>query len=389
MSTTKEIVLNTATGSVSVEESNDSVFEYNLGDIVTAKINTGDKLSTLYSKGNSLNTISTLSSTETTLPVSLEDLPTASKSKVETRPVTNSSTVYLGKYGSAIHFGPGDIVGNGHLVGVFGLTDNKSTGTVAGAYGVEGRIHASNGHQTFTASMTAAVQGQSEGAGGTIGIHTDYYSPLLSDHSHIVVKYCLLNSDPNKILKTEGNIEMPGGRVIPRNRVGVAASRYYPIEGVNALYAGTALTRGVLWACPLVVHDTATYTRIGFTLGTGIASNTARLGIYKDNAGVPDSLVLDAGTVTCDPGDVGTREITISQKLFPGIYWVCIQSEGGASDPAITWAGVNAYNIVGMLSPTSNDTVAFVGNTGALPASFGSASFGGGGFSPFLWLRVI
>lgn len=326
----------------------------------------------------------------TTLPPSLDDLPNARRSVVEARPATDSTCVYVGTLNGAYHYGPADIVGVGHLVGAFGITDNRAPGTaVAAAFAVEGRVHATTGHQAFTSAFTPAVQGQSEGAGGTIGIHTDYHSPELTDHDHINVRFCLINSDPNKPIKTAGVIDTPGGRLIPRSRVGAATGRYYPIEGVTGLYAGVPLGRGVVWAVPIVVPDRAVYTRIGFTLGSGIASCTARLGLYADAGGVPGDLILDAGTVSCGTGDVGAREVVIAQDLFPGLFWICIQAEGGAGDPAITWAGVNAWSVVGMSTPTAHDSAATIANTGALPASFGAASMTGAGFAPFMWLRVV
>lgn len=335
-------------------------------------------------------TLDVVASSSTTLPPSLDDLPHARRSVVEARPETDSGNVYVGTLNCAYHYGPADIIGVGHLVGAFGITDNRAPGTtVAAAFAVEGRVHATTGHQAFTAAFTPAVQGQSEGAGGTVGIHTDYFSPELTDHDHISVRFCLINFDPNKPIKTAGVVDTPGGRLIPRSRVGAAPGRYYPIEGVTALYANTPLGRGVAWAMPIVVPDRAVYTRVGFTLGVGVASCVARLGLFTDAAGAPADLILDAGSINCGTADVGAREIAIAQELFPGLYWICIQAEGGASDPSITWASVNAWSVLGMSNPTAHDSAATIANTGALPASFGAASMTGGGFAPFLWLRVV
>lgn len=340
--------------------------------------------------GGGAGAIDLVASGATTLPPSLDDLPAARRSVVESRPETDSGNVYVGTLNCAYHYGPADIVGVGHLVGAFGITDNRAPGTtVAAAFAVEGRVHASTGHQAFTSAFTPAVQGQSEGAAGTIGIHTDYHSPLLTDHAHIGARFCLVNSDPNKPIKTAGVVDTPGGRLIPRSRVGVAVGRYYPIEGVTGLFAGTPLGRGVVWAVPIVVPDRAVYTRIGFTLDGGVDSCVARLGLFTDAAGAPADLILDAGTINCGTGDVGTREIVIAQELFPGLYWVCIQAEGGAGDPSITWAAVNAWSVLGMSTPTAHDSAATIANTGALPASFGAASMTGAGFAPFMWLRAL
>lgn len=328
--------------------------------------------------------------TSTALAATIETIPANARFITESRPATDSTAVYFGGLLGTYHYGPGDITGTGHIVGAFGVIDNKTGGTtVAAGYAVEGRVQATAGDFTFTSSFIAAAQSVTDGAAGAVGIHADFYSPTYGDHAHMVVKYTLLNTDPDKVLQTAGVMKSAGSTVVPRTRVGTAANRYYPIEGVTGLFAGTAATRGTLYASAIVVPDRATYTRIGFTLGTGITSCTARLGLYADSDGMPGDLILDAGTITCEPGDAGTREITISQEMFPGLYWICIQPEGGASDPAITWASVNAWSIIGMSGPTTHDSCALVANTGALPASFGAGSLGGGGFAPFLWLRKV
>lgn len=324
----------------------------------------------------------------TGLASSIDEIPAASRSVLESRPDGESTAVYFGQMSAVYHYGPGEIVGSGHIVGRIGIVDNLSAAGVAGGYAVEGRVQSTGaGGFDFTASFIPAVQSVTDGAVGGITVHADYYSPLLADHEHITAKFSLLNDDPDKPIRTAGVIESPCGEVIPRARVGVAPGRYYPIEGVTGLFPGTAISRGVLTAAPIVVPKKDTYTRIGFTLGTGVADCTARLGLFRDADGVPGELVFDAGTVLCGTGDAGAREIVIDKLLDAGIYWIAIQPEGGASDPGITWASVNAWSVIGMSAATAQDSCAVVANTGELPAEIEGAALTGGGFAPFLWLR--
>lgn len=324
--------------------------------------------------------------TSTDLAAALRDIPSGSRAVLEARPMTASSAVYAGRLSMVRHLGPGAITGQGHIVGELGVAEINAD--VAGAYAVEGRIEQVAGSTTVSACFIAAAKSDSEGAGGTVAVHADFLSNNFANHSHISAKYTLLNNDPNKKLRTLGPVELPGGVVIPRDRAAVVAGRYYPVEGVNGLYANTALSRGVAWAVPFVCPERTTWTKIGFTLGTGVASAVARLGIYTDVAGKPGALVLDAGTITCGTGDVGVREITISQQLDAGFYWLVIQSTGSASDTSITWAGMNGFNIMGMSSNTANDSTQYFANAVALPATAPATTYGGGGFAPFLWLRA-
>lgn len=87
---------------------------------------------------------------------------------------------------------------------------------------------------------------------------------------------------------------------------------------------GTSATLGVgtLRVVPWVVHAPITMTRIGGEItSAGEAGSKLRLGIWADNGSCyPGSLILDAGTIAGDSATV--QEITISQSLARGLYWV-------------------------------------------------------------------
>ncbi len=63
---------------------------------------------------------------------------------------------------------------------------------------------------------------------------------------------------------------------------------------------------------PILVPRTTTYDRILIDV-IGSVAGTARLGIYNDLNGLPDTRVLDAGTV--DTGTTGAKLITIAETL--------------------------------------------------------------------------
>jgi hypothetical protein len=91
---------------------------------------------------------------------------------------------------------------------------------------------------------------------------------------------------------------------------------------------GTTQPNGAeLRVTPIVIRETMTIDRIGVEVTTvGSAGSVTRLGVWRDNNGVPGLLLLDAGTV--DSTTTGLREITISQLLTPGIYWLGACSQG-------------------------------------------------------------
>lgn len=125
------------------------------------------------------------------------------------------------------------------------------------------------------------------------------------------------------------SIAYRGGRSLPW--LPHVAGRYYgtPI-GSGASATTGAVTADILYAIPFIVPDTHTYDRIAVECTTqdAVEPNDARLGIYTDSgAGAPDALVLDAGEI--DLTGTGAKEITISQQLTPGWYWLAFVTESG------------------------------------------------------------
>jgi len=121
-----------------------------------------------------------------------------------------------------------------------------------------------------------------------------------------------------------------GGRSLPW--LPHVVGRYYS----SPIGSGASATTGVipidiLYAVPFIVPDTHIYDRIAVEVTTQDASepNDARLGIYKDNGAHPGALVLDAGEI--DLTGTGAKEITISQTLIPGWYWLVFVTESGVA----------------------------------------------------------
>lgn len=120
------------------------------------------------------------------------------------------------------------------------------------------------------------------------------------------------------------------------------------------------------------VGEALTFDRIGTGVQTaGTATSVVRLGIYNDTDGMPDALLLDAGTIN---GTSNTyQEITVTQALSAGtLYWVAVcwqvaavgvlraSGVGGGAE----WVGLSALNSDPRVSAYTQLSV-----TGAFPAN--------------------
>jgi len=160
---------------------------------------------------------------------------------------------------------------------------------------------------------------------------------------------------------------------------------------------GTATaTNNQTFYTPFFVPNSVTLNQLAcITSSTFSGSASVRLGIYNDNNGLPNTVLLDAGTVS--PVSSSTLYgITISQSLSSGIYWL--------ASNVITAATTNTYvgfatgtqtQIVGMpvvtLTSTANGTA--FGYTQSVNASSGFTTAGtlsvpSVGTSPLVQVKV-
>lgn len=156
--------------------------------------------------------------------------------------------------------------------------------------------------------------------------------------------------------------------VVPSSKL--KAGRYYH---ASSSLVGTDSTNAnaldLLIALRFDLWRPQTFDRIAIEVTTGVATALTRLGIYKDDGeSAPGSLVLDAGTVDCST--TGLKEITISQVLESGRYWLASVAQTAAAtlravpftrDPVVgSSTGLNT----GLMGYTQGSV------TGALPATF-------------------
>lgn len=154
-----------------------------------------------------------------------------------------------------------------------------------------------------------------------------------------------------------------------------------PIVSGNYMFAGgtgttgtsATLGNGTARAHAWYLPHPVTLTRIGAEVTVvGESGSKVRLGIYADTGEwAPGSLVLDAGQINGDSATV--QELTISQALNPGVYWlVAVVQSAPTTQPTMrTVTPVAAPIIQGTSAPSAGQGAigyAKTGVTGALGA---------------------
>jgi hypothetical protein len=142
---------------------------------------------------------------------------------------------------------------------------------------------------------------------------------------------------------------------------------------------------------PIFIDKTTSFDRIAIRTSTFVGTSTVRLGIYNDTNGKPSTVALDAGTVSCTAATT-VYEITISQSLAPGIYWLAFCQQGTApTTPGYTGNSGSNQGGSGLIS--GNITVGTQDMLGFYQASVTSAfatatSLVASVASPFVWVRA-
>ena len=101
----------------------------------------------------------------------------------------------------------------------------------------------------------------------------------------------------------------------------------------------------------------------------GAVGEVFRLGLYTDLNGIPDSLVIDAGTVGTD--STGNKRATFSTIDLPaGWYWLTVASQGGNTS-RLRGSSAGIDRIPGIMGTTINASLgsALAVVPGALPAT--------------------
>ncbi|TAK32335.1 MAG: hypothetical protein EPO40_03130 [Myxococcaceae bacterium] len=181
----------------------------------------------------------------------------------------------------------------------------------------------------------------------------------------------------------DGNLSLAqlDARYSAKAEAGLLAASYFFTASPMAQTTATTGS-GTLRLLPWVVRNPLTIVRLGAEVTVvGDAGSKYRLGIYADTGTCfPGALVLDAGQIAGDSATV--QELTISQALQPGLYWV-----GGVAQSVTTtqptmrtvgpsWTPPVPLSLGASIPGTGAQTFGFLQGsvTGALPANFTSTA---------------
>jgi len=156
----------------------------------------------------------------------------------------------------------------------------------------------------------------------------------------------LLGGTTDQVLAKNSNTNMDFKWVTPTSAVPAFPYQsldYYPPVAEDS----TNVTAGsnTAWYLPIFITENANFDRIACqTSSAHTGTSVVRMAIYNMGAGVPTTLVLDAGTVSCTAAST-LYSITINQTLNQGWYWLAsaVQSSTGTR------------GFIGCADPVGND----------------------------------
>lgn len=154
----------------------------------------------------------------------------------------------------------------------------------------------------------------------------------------------------------------------------IITTNYY--NGPSGATGTLALVQNTLYVVPFEVGQAVAIDRIGVQVTAGVASSFVRVGVYTSLAsGLPGALLFDAGQL--DASAIAAVEATITRTLPHGLVWFGAVAQGGTPTVRTVGAGGGIVPRPGGLGlDASSNRVALTktGQSGALPASFGTPS---------------
>lgn len=160
----------------------------------------------------------------------------------------------------------------------------------------------------------------------------------------------------------------------------------------NRTASTVALAVGFLSAVPFFVNEKITIDRIAAEVTTAAATATVSLGIYssKKDTQLPDSLIFE--TADQDASTTGVKEVTVSQTLSPGLYYLALNNKVAAVtvrsfSSTLHLPPVAATSFAGAGATLENNCFATSGVNGAMPATWASTLTGAG--APKIMVRIV
>lgn len=124
---------------------------------------------------------------------------------------------------------------------------------------------------------------------------------------------------------------------------------------------------------PFLVGRKTTFTRIAYETTTGAAGAQARMGLYSAVNGAPSAKLWETGAST-GVQSAATTEITISQSVDPGAYFIAWITDGTPTMRVLNFNATVSTFVMGMTATNSQAPVGFTETSSgiALPATAGT-----------------
>jgi len=109
----------------------------------------------------------------------------------------------------------------------------------------------------------------------------------------------------------------------------LTSAQYYRPNGT---YSNATPLLSRTYYFPIIVPSSGTIDRLGVaTHSTFSGTGVVRIGIYNvDGQGLPSTVLLDAGTVSCTAASTAYT-ITTAQAMTPGLYYLAVNSQTAAT----------------------------------------------------------
>jgi hypothetical protein len=212
--------------------------------------------------------------------------------------------------------------------------DTGATGST-GATGAKGDTgdQGPSGVVTVNAPLTNA--GTSSAANLSISAGTTSAAGALQLTDSVSSTSTTTAATPNAV-KTVSDLGLYKPSVIK-----MQSGSYYKVPIARGADVFTAVVSTTYYS-PIYIPETITVDRLAIgTTSAHSGSAVVRLGIYNNDTatGKPSTVLLDGGTVTT-PAGTASVNLTVSQSVSPGIYWLAFNSQTAATTN--TYRGVIA-----------------------------------------------
>jgi len=142
-----------------------------------------------------------------------------------------------------------------------------------------------------------------------------------------------------------------GGGSIDRFHPGWVSGRLYIPPNTGALSNNT-FAANTIFIFPIYIPNPCTLAQMSINVNGAVALSSAELGLYTNNNGVPNALILDAGTLSTV--STGQKNITgLTQALTPDWYWVAYWSSHALTCSGFAGNGISAVVNQGLQALTN------------------------------------